>query len=216
MANIHRVGDYERGNQPRRPAAGGQVPNMAGMGRLPFLSSQEAVDPRNQGFFSTLRSILCPFFKPISFIFMMCIIDVAFYLATLPRPDIGLGKERIELIESIIGAFDVAVLQEILRQYKQGLIESDDFTEVLIEKLRIKEELATTLEEKVFHEFKELTPVSTNQTLRSHMTAGWYATLEAMQDKHNFPVTFFSVGPRYRNEQREDAASEGLDAGSAS
>ena len=84
------------------------------------------------------------------------ILDRAFYLATLPRPDIGLGRERIQQIEEIIGPFDQGVLQDILRKYKQKQIESDDFTEVLIEKLGIREELATTLEEKVFVEFKEL------------------------------------------------------------
>jgi O-phosphoseryl-tRNA synthetase len=133
------------------------------------------------------------------------ILDRAFYLATLPRPDIGMGHERIKQIESIIGTFDPAVLQEILREYKQGHIESDNFTEELVKVLGIKEELATRLEEEVFQEFKELTPESSNQTLRSHMTAGWYATLESMQSNTNFPIALFSVGARYRNEQREDA-----------
>jgi O-phosphoseryl-tRNA synthetase len=47
--------------------------------------------------------------------------------------------------------------------------------------------------------------VPSNKTLRSHMTATWFHTLAALQDKAGFPVALFSVGPRYRNEQREDA-----------
>jgi O-phosphoseryl-tRNA synthetase len=37
------------------------------------------------------------------------------------------------------------------------------------------------------------------------MTATWFHTLAALQDKASFPVALFSVGTRYRNEQREDA-----------
>jgi len=52
---------------------------------------------------------------------------------------------------------------------------------------------------------RELQPVPSSKTLRSHMTATWFHTLAALQDKASFPVALFSVGPRYRNEQREDA-----------
>lgn len=30
-----------------------------------------------------MKSILCPYFTPVSFIFMMCIIDAVMYIATL-------------------------------------------------------------------------------------------------------------------------------------
>ena len=85
MANVHGMADVDRRDQQRRPAADNQGANMGGaaMARLPFLSSQDNEDPRRQGFFSTLRSILCPYFKPVSFIFMICILDIAVYIGTL-------------------------------------------------------------------------------------------------------------------------------------
>jgi O-phosphoseryl-tRNA synthetase len=132
------------------------------------------------------------------------ILDRVFYLAKMPRPDIGLSKEKISLIEKIIGKFDTEALQEILRSYKKGQIESDDFVEEFTKKMRIRADQTTEILEKVFMEFKKLRPQPTNQTLRSHMTATWYHTLAVLQNKNNFPLALFSVGPRYRNEQRED------------
>jgi O-phosphoseryl-tRNA synthetase len=133
------------------------------------------------------------------------ILDRAFYLAELPRPDIGLSEKRITQIKKIVEEIDVEKLQTILRNYKKGEIESDNLIEELIAKLGITDYQATDLMDKVFPEIKELQPVPSNKTLRSHMTATWFHTLAALQDKASFPVALFSVGPRYRNEQREDA-----------
>ena len=133
------------------------------------------------------------------------ILDRVFYLAELPRPDIGLSAKRIAEIEKIAKGMDIDKLQTILRNYKRGEIEADNLIEELIAKLGITDYQATELMDKVFPEIKELQPVSTNKTLRSHMTATWFHTLAALQDKAGFPVALFSVGPRYRNEQREDA-----------
>src|SRR4030042_494511 len=133
------------------------------------------------------------------------ILDRAFYLADLPRPDIGLSAKRIAEIEKIAKEIDIDKLQTILRNYKRGEIVADNLIEELIAKLGITDYQATELMDKVFPEIKELQPVSTNKTLRSHMTATWFHTLAALQDKAGFPVALFSVGPRYRNEQREDA-----------
>ena len=132
------------------------------------------------------------------------ILDRAFYLAKLPRPEIGLSKEKIALIKSIIGEFDESVLTEILRSYKKGEIEGDDFVEELVVRLGIKTEQATDLMTDAFPELKDLKPVPTDLTLRTHMTATWYETLAAMQDRANYPIALFAIGPRYRNEQRED------------
>jgi O-phosphoseryl-tRNA synthetase len=132
------------------------------------------------------------------------ILDRVFYLAKMPRPDIGLSKDKINQIEKVIGKFDTEALQEILRSYKKGQIESDDFVEEFTKKMRIRADQTTEILEKVFLEFKKLKPHPTNQTLRSHMTATWYHTLAVLQNKNNFPLALFSVGPRYRNEQRED------------
>jgi len=133
------------------------------------------------------------------------ILDRAFYLAELPRPDIGLSEKRISLIKKIAEEIDIEKLQTILRNYKKGEIEADNLIEELIARLGITDYQATELLDKVFPEMKELKPVPSNKTLRSHMTATWFHTLAALQDKASFPVALFSVGPRYRNEQREDA-----------
>jgi O-phosphoseryl-tRNA synthetase len=133
------------------------------------------------------------------------ILDRAFYLAELPRPDIGLSEKRISQIKEISQEIDIEKLQTILRNYKKGEIEADNLIEELIAKLGITDYQATELMDKVFPEIKDLQPVPSNKTLRSHMTATWFHTLAALQDKASFPVALFSVGPRYRNEQREDA-----------
>jgi len=133
------------------------------------------------------------------------ILDRAFYLAELPRPDIGLSARRIAQLKKIAEEIDIERLQTILRNYKKGEIESDNLIEELIAGLGITDYQATELLDKVFPEMKELQPVPSSKTLRSHMTATWFHTLAALQDKASFPVALFSVGPRYRNEQREDA-----------
>ena len=132
------------------------------------------------------------------------ILDRAFYLAELPRPDIGLSAKRIAEIRKIAEGMDVDKLQTILRNYKKGQIEADNLIEELIAGLGITDFQATELLDRVFPEIKELQPVPSDKTLRSHMTATWFHTLAALQDKASFPVALFSVGPRYRNEQRED------------
>jgi len=133
------------------------------------------------------------------------ILDRAFYLAELPRPDIGLSARRIAQLKKIAEAIDIEKLQTILRNYKKGEIEADNLIEELIAGLGITDYQATELLDEVFPEMKELQPVPSSKTLRSHMTATWFHTLAALQDKASFPVALFSVGPRYRNEQREDA-----------
>lgn len=132
------------------------------------------------------------------------ILDRAFYLAKMPRPDIGLSKEKITQVKQIIGEFNSEILQNILRSYKVGEIEGDNFIEEIVVKLKIKTEQASELLNNVFPEFRNLTPQPTDLTLRSHMTATWYHTIAALQDKSKLPLSLFSVGPRYRNEQRED------------
>jgi len=133
------------------------------------------------------------------------ILDRAFYLAELPRPDIGLSARRIAQLKKIAEEIDIERLQTILRNYKKGEIEADNLIEELIAGLGITDYQATELLDKVFPEMRELQPVPSSKTLRSHMTATWFHTLAALQDKASFPVALFSVGPRYRNEQREDA-----------
>jgi len=133
------------------------------------------------------------------------ILDRAFYLAELPRPDIGLSEKRISQVKEIVQAIDIEKLQTILRNYKKGEIESDNLIEELIAGLGITDFQATELMDKVFPEIKDLRPVPSSKTLRSHMTATWFHTLAALQDKTSFPVALFSVVPRSFKKQREDA-----------
>lgn len=133
------------------------------------------------------------------------ILDRAFYLAGLPRPEIGLSAKKIAQAKKIAGEIDVERLQSILRGYKRGEIEADDLVEKLVVGLKITDHQATGLLDRVFPEVKKLHPIPSDKTLRSHMTATWFHTLAALQDKASFPLALFSVGPRYRNEQREDA-----------
>ena len=136
----------------------------------------------------------------------LVILDRAFYLAQLPRPEIGVSAQRIQQVEAIVGRpIDVEELGNILRAYKRGDIEADDLIEALMKRLGIQDTHATEIINKVFPELYQLKPVATDKTLRSHMTATWFHTLAAVQDKGSFPVAMFAVGPRYRNEQREDA-----------
>jgi O-phosphoseryl-tRNA synthetase len=133
------------------------------------------------------------------------ILDRAFYLAELPRHDIGLSARKIAQLKKIVEEIDIEKLQTILRNYKKGEIEADNLIEELIAGLGITDYQATELLDKVFPEMRKLRPVPSNKTLRSHMTATWFHTLAALQHKASFPIALFSVGPRYRNEQREDA-----------
>lgn len=136
----------------------------------------------------------------------LVILDRAFYLAELPRPEIGVSAQRIQQIEKIVGrAVDVEQLQVVLRCYKRGDIEADDLIEMLMIGLGITDDQATEVIHKVFPELYNLKPVATDKTLRSHMSATWFHTLAAMQDRATYPLALFAVGPRYRNEQREDA-----------
>jgi len=133
------------------------------------------------------------------------ILDRSFYLAELPRPDIGLSARKIAQIKKIVEEIDIEKLQTILRNYKKGEVEADNLIEELIAGLDITDYQATELLDRVFPEMRKLRPAPSNRTLRSHMTATWFHTLAALQNKASFPVALFSVGPRYRNEQREDA-----------
>ena len=136
----------------------------------------------------------------------LVILDRAFYLAELPRPEIGVSAQRIQQVEKIAGRpVDVEQLQVVLRCYKRGDIEADDLIDTLMSNLGISDDQATEVIHKVFPELYNLKPIATDKTLRSHMSATWFHTLAALQDRGTYPIALFAVGPRYRNEQREDA-----------
>ncbi len=134
------------------------------------------------------------------------ILDRAFYLAELPRSEIGVSARKMDQVEKIARRkVDVESLQMILRGYKKGDIEADDLIEKLMDGLGISDCQATEIVDRVFPELYSLRPLPSNKTLRSHMTATWFHTLAALQERAALPLGLFSVGPRYRNEQREDA-----------
>jgi len=134
------------------------------------------------------------------------ILDRVFYLAGLPRPDIGMSSEKVEEIRRIIpGAGEELVekLKAVFRAYKEGRIEADDLVEEMVHVLGIRPEQATAVLA-LFPELTTLTPVPTRLTLRSHMTALWFPVLAALQDKRPLPIKLFSIGLKWRREQKLD------------
>jgi len=135
------------------------------------------------------------------------ILDRCYYLAALPRPDIGLSKVKCEKIESLgvkLTDSKISALKRVLREYKKGRIESDDLIERISEALGISDDLATRVTSQVFPEFSALKPEPSKMTLRSHMTSAWFLTLQALQHRMELPLKLFSVDMRFRREQRED------------
>lgn len=135
------------------------------------------------------------------------ILDRCYYLATLPRPDIGLSKAKCLEIERRgvkLTHERTTALQGVLRDYKRGDIASDDFVEKIAEALNVSDSTATLILSEVFPEFAALKPQSSTLTLRSHITSAWFPTLQALQHKLELPIKLFSVDIRFRREQSED------------
>ncbi len=135
------------------------------------------------------------------------ILDRCYYLAGIPRPDIGLSEAKILEIRKVAPNFNnthARKLKEVLRDYKLGRIEGDDLVETIRQRLDIETEQATKILS-LFDELKNLRAEPTTTTLRSHMTAAWFPTLRALQDRLEFPIKLFSIGLRFRREQRVDA-----------
>lgn len=134
------------------------------------------------------------------------ILDRLFYLAGLPRPDIGISNEKIDAINKIIPNFDkIDILKNIFRDYKKGEIEADDLIEVFMEKLQVKENEASEIIDKIFPELKNLKPIPTKTTLRSHTTALWFKILAELVKKKKLPLQYFTICPKFRREQKIDA-----------
>lgn len=135
------------------------------------------------------------------------ILDRCYYLAALPRPDIGLSKAKHEQIKKLgveLSELKVSNLQRVLRDYKKGDVDSDDLVEKLAEALEVSDTLAMRVVSDVFPEFSSLLPEASNLTLRSHMTTAWFLTLQAVRPVSELPLKLFSVDVRFRREQRED------------
>ncbi len=134
------------------------------------------------------------------------ILDRLFYLAGLPRPDIGISKEKVQAIKAIVPTFDkVDTIQGIFRKYKKGEIEADDLIEVFVEELGLRESEATEIIDKIFPELKALKPIPTKTTLRSHTTALWFKVLAELYKKKKLPLQYFSIATKFRREQKINA-----------
>jgi len=138
------------------------------------------------------------------------VLDRCFYLAGLPRPDIGISDERIAQINALVGRTisteEVEAVRQILHGYKKGKVEGDDLVQEIAKAVSVDDALISTVLEKVFPEFRALVAEATTRTLRSHMTSGWFLSLSHLYDREKLPVKLFSVDRCFRREQAEDAA----------
>ncbi|MCP8319077.1 MAG: O-phosphoserine--tRNA ligase [Candidatus Methylarchaceae archaeon HK01B] len=135
------------------------------------------------------------------------ILDRCFYLATLPRPDVGIDQDKLNLLKKkgvVLEPKKKTVLQKVFHNYKKGLFDGDELITKLAETLSIDEDKALIIMS-TFPEVKRKRPIATNLTLRSHMTSGWFLTLKEFQDKEALPIKLFSVDLCFRREQALDA-----------
>jgi len=136
----------------------------------------------------------------------VAVLDRCYYLAGLPRPEIGLSDEKIESIKkyAAVSGENIALLKDTLRKYKLGEIAGDDLVYEISKALRTSGEVASRVIENVFPEMKKLKPEASNITLRSHMTSGWFLTLQETIKKRSLPLRLFSIDRCFRREQKED------------
>ncbi len=137
------------------------------------------------------------------------ILDRCFYLAGLPRPDIGLGMDKVEKIGKIGVSVDedkIQNLKEVFRDYKKGKISGDDLVHDISVALDVGDDMGLRVLERIFPEIYELKAVPGKTTLRSHMTSGWFITLKHIHNKRPLPVKLFSIDRCFRREQKEDAS----------
>jgi O-phosphoseryl-tRNA synthetase len=137
------------------------------------------------------------------------VLDRCFYLAGLPRPDIGISLDKINKIENIGINLDedkIQAIKDIFRGYKKGNISGDDLVQDLSSAMDVENEIGLRVLETVFPELKDLKPIPSKTTLRSHMTSGWFLTLENLKQKSKLPVKLFSIDRCFRREQKEDSS----------
>lgn len=139
----------------------------------------------------------------------LVVLDRCFYLAGLPHPNIGISDEKIaemrDILEKDLTEDDVEIVRRIFHAYKKGEVEGDDLVYEIASKINVPDYRVVSMLDTVFPEFKELKPEPTRETLRSHMTSGWFITLRSLIEKHPLPINLFSVDRCFRREQREDA-----------
>jgi len=131
------------------------------------------------------------------------ILDRIYFLADLPRPDIGLDKKTVEKIKAISQNINLRVLQAVLREYKERKISSDDLVGELKKRLHIEDHEALKILE-LFEPLIKLTPIPSSLTLRSHMTGAWFSTISEILEWRDPPLYLFSIDWVFRREQRVD------------
>ncbi|KAF5087085.1 MAG: O-phosphoserine--tRNA ligase [Methanoculleus horonobensis] len=137
----------------------------------------------------------------------MAVLDRVFYLGGLPRPNVGIARKQLDEIEAILGRAVSPGTEEKLREtlhgYKKGTIDGDELTHELAAVLEADDAAVVHILDAVFPEFRELAPESSRNTLRSHMTSGWFLTLSSLWEKRHLPIRLFSVDRCFRREQEE-------------
>lgn len=137
----------------------------------------------------------------------MAVLDRVFYLGGLPRPNVGISRDRLDAINTILKTPMAPATEEKLREtlhaYKKSEIDGDELTIELAKVLGTDDALVVHIMDSVFPEFRELSPESSRSTLRSHMTSGWFLTLGSIWEKSPLPVRLFSVDRCFRREQAE-------------
>jgi len=134
------------------------------------------------------------------------VLDRCYYLGGLPRPDIGLSDDKLEQLKNLGITTSKEDVQGVLRRYKTGEMGGDDLIYEFAKVFRVDDARAARAVDEVFPEFKELEPVSSLTTLRSHMTSGWFLTLQSLVGKRSLPLRLFSIDTCFRREQREDSS----------
>ncbi|MCP1715638.1 O-phosphoseryl-tRNA synthetase [Methanocalculus alkaliphilus] len=139
----------------------------------------------------------------------MAVLDRVFYLGGLPRPNVGIARKQIEEIEAIAGIAITSEKEEALRTtlhaYKKGDFDGDDLAHEMAAVLAIDDAVVVHILDAVFPEFRELAPESSRSTLRSHMTSGWFMSLEECWNRMPHPIRLFSIDRCFRREQEEGA-----------
>jgi O-phosphoseryl-tRNA synthetase len=139
----------------------------------------------------------------------LAVLDRCFYIGGLPRPNVGISDERVEEMKSILGGLDdeaVEKIRKMLHSYKKGEIDGDDLVPEMASELKVRDSKIAVMIDRVFPEFKSIVPVCSQNTLRSHMTSGWFISLGELCDYRRVPLKLFSVDRCFRREQAEDAA----------
>lgn len=133
------------------------------------------------------------------------ILDRVYYVGGLPRPDIGISNKEVARIKEISPYINTDKFKKILRNYREGIIEGDNMLEEMTKNLNINTAQAMDILD-LFPAFKNIEPICGKTTLRSHITAAWFLTLEAeMEKERGLPLKLFSIGLRFRREQKMDA-----------